>query len=153
MIQRIQSVYLLMVIICCIVASLFPLFQAVTTDAVYELSIVKTSYTIQAKTSILSINYSLISITIFISILSIITLFRYSNRSLQIKFINIVLMLVLLFMGVLFFEYRQLVSLSAANVNISYSLIFVPIIIVLLFLARSGIKKDDALVRSADRLR
>ena len=154
MLQRIQSVYLLFVIICCIVQSMYSLFQVQAIDGIYNLSIIQTSLVSPISTSVLSFNYPLIIITALVIVLSAITIFSFRNRKMQMKIINLILLLVILLIGVLIWDYRQLISISdVKDVSYNYNLIFVPIIIVLLFLAKISIKKDEDLVRSSDRLR
>ncbi len=155
MLQRIQSVYLALVICCCIFLCFFNLFVFQVPDGIYQLSIIKTSFISDAKISVLSYNFPLLLINILIAILTLVTIFNYANRALQLKFINLMITLVLILIGVLFYNYRQLVSLSGtSNISsIKWIIIFMPIQLIFLFLARNGIKKDDNLVRSADRLR
>ena len=155
MLQRIQSVYLVLVIFCSIAVCFFPLFRVPVPDGIYSLSITKTSFIGKVNVSDLSYNFPLILLSFLILILSVVTIFRYNNRKLQLNFITIILILVLVFTGVLIFDYYQLVSLSgsANTASLSYILIVVPIMLILLFLARNAIKKDEVLVRSADRLR
>ena len=154
MLQRIQSVYLALVIICCIIISMFPLISINAVDGVYQLSIIKTSFLHQAIVSVLSVNFPLIISNLFIIVIALITIFRYNDRKMQLKLINFILLILLIFTGVLIFDYRQLVTLSGcANASINPIVIIVPIQLILLLLAANGIKKDEALIRSADRLR
>ena len=155
MLQRIQTVYLLLVICCFIVLMVAPLYHIQSNDGVYSLTIIKTSFIRPTKILVLNYNFSLIVSSLLIVIISVATIFRYKQRTIQLKLINILFFLVLIFTGLLFFDYRQLIGLSAiANANsISVLVIIVPIVMLLLLLARNGIKKDEALVRSADRLR
>ena len=154
MLQRIQTVYLAFVIIGCIIISMFSLFSVTVTDGIYQLSVIKTSFLSQSKTTDLSFNFPLMIINALVALITLVTIVRYNDRKLQVKMINIVLLLVVIFIGVLILDYRQLADLSgSANSSINPVLIIVPIHIVLLLLARNAIKKDEALVRSADRLR
>lgn len=85
-------------------------------------------------------------------ILSIITIFLYKNRVLQYKLANILALLNVFITGLFF-----LLSYTKPEVlgTISYSFgAFLPIIgAVFAFLAAHFIKKDEQLVRSADRIR
>ena len=154
MLQRIQSVYLVLVIISCIILNMFSLITADAVDGIYELSIIKTSFIRQSIASVLSFNFPLIISNLFIIIITLVTIFRYNNRKMQLKLINVILIAVLIFIGILIFDYRQLISLcGSANASLKPIIIIVPIQLILLLLAANGIKKDEALVRSADRLR
>ncbi|WP_452219478.1 DUF4293 domain-containing protein [Lacinutrix salivirga] len=86
------------------------------------------------------------------SVLSLISLFMFKNRKSQFMLgrLNIILNFILL--G--FFVYRILNSPGETGVSENGVAIFIPIIsIVLLALANKAIKKDEDLVKSVDRLR
>lgn len=155
MLQRIQTVYLLLIICCIIVLNLAPLFHFHAADGIYILTTLKTSFISSSVTTLLNYNYSLIVNSLLIVIITLATIFRYRQRTTQLKLITVLFFLVLIFIGLLYFDYRQLIGFSGntSENTISVWVIIVPIIWVLLFLARNGIKKDEELVRSADRLR
>jgi hypothetical protein len=89
--------------------------------------------------------------TMFLNVLIIL---RYKNRDLQMKlcFINIALMLVL-FAAVFYYYNIIKSSLLLINSSITVAALFPVVSIILCFLAYKTIKKDDELVKSADRLR
>jgi len=121
MIQRIQSVYLFFVF--CLMAALvffpFSSLWAVSLDAG------------------------------IVAVLSLITIFLYKKRNLQIK-ISYLLLLLLVLIYVLYII-LDLQSLSLSEIGYTFAFPFISFI--LTYLAIGGIRKDEKLVRSLDRLR
>jgi len=136
MIQRIQSIYLL-------------LSAGVSAGLIFVLHLWTTSDDIQvyAKDEYLYLGLFLGS-----SLLSLISIFSYKNRKFQFVLgrLNIILNFILL--G--FFVYQLLMPPGESNISEKGVGIFIPILsIVLLVLANKAIKKDEDLVKSVDRLR
>ncbi|MDQ7917716.1 DUF4293 domain-containing protein [Mesonia sp. MT50] len=136
MIQRIQSVYLFLIIIVVALGS-------------YFLSI----WTNESGESVYAIDrlyiFGAFSLS---SILALVTIFLYKNRKLQfvVNRLNIILNFILL--G--FFVYWSLMVPGEMQISENGIGMFLPIIsIVLLVMANKAIKKDEALVKSVDRLR
>ena len=98
--------------------------------------------------------YSLFSLILMTMFLNVLIILRYKNRDLQMKlcFINIALMLVL-FAAVFYYYNIIKSSLLLINSSITVAALFPVVSIILCFLAYKTIKKDDELVKSADRLR
>ncbi len=86
------------------------------------------------------------------AIISIVAIFLYKNRQLQTVINRLNLMLNLILLGV--FVYRALTMSGATAVAEKGIGMFIPILsIVLIVLANKAIRKDEQLVKSADRLR
>lgn len=138
-IQRVQSIYLLVAAI--IGSTLFGLPFA-TAPAQPEGMLVDGAFDIND-------HIALIILTIVVVLLSFVTIFLYNNRVLQMNLgkLNIVLLLGLLGLaGYLFYTLPVATSLGLG--------LIVPVVVfVLILLANRNIKKDEKLVRSADRLR
>lgn len=138
MIQRIQSIYLLLT--AALMGSLlfFPSFQVM---AAFEPS----------KPVLFSIIDMIITIIeIVVPVIALISIFLYKNRPLQIKlsYLNIVLILAYY---IAFFAVFFLSGKGACRVNIT---VVAPVTgMVLLLLAIGAISKDDKLVKSMDRIR
>lgn len=154
MIQRIQSVYILVVIILISLLYFLP-FSSFTIEqdmSVYHLSIKGLIPDVGEQKSLLRVIPLLILIP-SISLLTIFSIFIFKRRMLQIRLciVNIVLLVGL--QGFLF--YFVSVASHQLGGKTSYSLIFVfPVIsAVITYLAIRRIAKDEALVRSLDRLR
>ncbi len=137
MIQRIQSLYLFLVFLILTVASLF----------------LQTGYDIP-----LTINTPLIWETMLVSgLTALIVIFLYRNRKLQFSVNRILILVQIILLS--FFVYQ---SLMLSGENVSTTEIFsekgigrlIPVVvIILLALANKAIRKDEQLVKSADRLR
>lgn len=129
MIQRIQSVFLLVVVLCGIAWIIF--IQFIETSLSDWDNLILGS-------SILN------SISILLTLFNI---FSYKNRKLQIKISSFLIILNILIC---------LISFLLANyfiIDKLYPLCFPLIATVFSFLARKYIKKDEELVRSSDRIR
>ena len=126
MIQRIQSVYLFFAF--CLIATLvfIPFYPT-------------TSY-------MMGFNAGWFAVT---ALSAIITIFLFKKRKIQIRICYaMILSLVLAYIIYLFVNFG---SLSLTGMN--YTFLFPFIAIIFVFLALQGIKKDEKLIRSLDRLR
>ena len=87
------------------------------------------------------------------ALLSLITIFLFKKRKLQIKTSYILLFLLALVYIIYFiFDQKSLLT-TDFFLNTRLSFVFPLIAIILVYLAIRGIKKDENLVRSLDRLR
>ncbi len=136
MIQRIQTIYLLIAFVATgVLPFLFPLWKIDNKDYYFMSNIAYTS---------------LFGLSTALSLLSIIS-FKKRQQQFVMGRLNIILNLILLGL----FVYRSL-NLSGETALVSEKGIgmFLPIIsIVMLVLANKAIKKDEDLVKSVDRLR
>lgn len=86
------------------------------------------------------------------ALLSIVTIFMYANRKLQFVLVRINILINLLLLGLLVYVSQTLSGetlVSEKGIGM-----FIPVVVVLLlFLANKAIKKDEDLVKSVDRLR
>ncbi|REJ82353.1 MAG: DUF4293 family protein [Bacteroidetes bacterium] len=98
-------------------------------------------------------NALLLIINSVIGALAFVTIFMFKWRGLQIRMCNLGLLLTCLMIGLLFF----LADTMSSNMNqrVEYKFgSYIPLIqLVLLFVSGKFIRKDEDLVRSADRLR
>ncbi|MBM1106275.1 DUF4293 domain-containing protein [Aurantibacter crassamenti] len=136
MIQRIQTVYLLIV---ALLGAALPFLFSLWIDA-------------QAK-EVFAQNEPFILITFIASaVLAISTVFLYKNRKNQ--FVANRLNIILNFFLLGFFVYRSLNISGESNISEKGIGMLIPIVsIVFLVLANRAIKKDEDLVKSVDRLR
>ncbi|TCP28452.1 uncharacterized protein DUF4293 [Tenacibaculum skagerrakense] len=143
MIQRIQSIYLLLVgIISGGLTFVFNLWSTAATK-IYSLDLLATNSVVE----------KIVPVLFFISaLLAIITIFLFKNRKLQFVLGRLNILTNLFLLGVL--VYLSLTLSGEASVSEKGIGMFFPvIIIVLLVLANKAIKKDEDLVKSVDRLR
>ena len=136
MLQRIQSIYLLLAVITSGVLPIFlPLYTLENGDVISFMD-----------------NIAYVLLFVFSATLSIFTIFAYKKRKNQFVLgrLNIILNLILLGL----FIYRSLNLSGESNISEKGIGMFLPVIsIVLLSLANRAVKKDEDLVKSADRLR
>ena len=147
MIQRIQSLYL--VLIMGLSAALFvaPIYSL-------ELPIV-----VNGSVSILprffystsNVVYTILDSLIFV--MGLIILLLYKNRNLQVRLCNLNLFLICIFTGTIFYFADHSKENAEATVHYLAGCYFPLIQLVLSVLAIRAIRKDEKLVRSADRLR
>ncbi len=159
MIQRIQTLYLLLVVVCMALLAFFAPIQFLTPETAevqqqYELGFLHLQNTTDVANIVrVSSVWALAVLEIAIAALALVTIFLFKKRLLQARLciINIFLMIgyyVVLTVYV-FFACKQLGVDWFINVWAA-----LPIVgIVLTFMAMRAIAKDEALVRAADRIR
>ena len=141
MIQRIQSVWLLLAALVMAAIFYFPSYDFSGTSAL----------PISIGNDFLGIILAAISI-----VLSLFTIFRYKKRKGQLGMIWLNILVCIGLQSWLFVRIsNETAKPEMANVSGHYWIgLFLPLItIVLLFMARGGIRKDEKLVKSLDRLR
>jgi glucan phosphoethanolaminetransferase (alkaline phosphatase superfamily) len=91
---------------------------------------------------------------VVVALLSLIIIFLYKNRNLQLRLSGLNMLLICIFIAVIFYFADYAKAASAGSI-VHYGIgCYVPLIqLIFTFLAMRAIKKDEQLVRSADRLR
>jgi hypothetical protein len=143
MIQRIQTVYLLLAsIVSGVLIFIFNLWKAIEKNT-YALDL------LYSKSFLLK----LIPILFLVSaILAFVAIFLFKNRKLQFVIGRLTILINLILLGLLI--YLSLTLPGEAAVSEKGIGMFIPILAILLIvLANKAIKKDEDLVKSADRLR
>lgn len=142
MIQRIQSIYLLLVIFLSIGA---PFFFKLWVEADNEVF----AFDLFAYESIL---YKLVPISFIISaLLALISIFRFNDRQQQFVLGRIIILINLFLLGILIYLSLNIPGEIFSEKGIG---MFIPSIVILFaVLANKAIKKDENLVKSVDRLR
>ena len=155
MLQRIQSIYLALIILIGLAIISFPFYTFFSPDGDYIFSLINTSFTNAVRMDTLAINYLLICTHCLFLIITTITIFKFNKRMVQVQLINIVIVLILILSGFIAYQYNELKILAKLHTSVYFSpvLLFIPLTLILLLLAKAAIKKDEALVRSANRLR
>ncbi len=110
----------------------------------------------------------LLTIVSLIAIFSFVTIFLYNRRKNQLLFVRFMLLLVLVYIGLFFFHYNEIMEQLTGGIAIyEYGITIpglemqIPTIVFLLplatamflFMAARGISHDEKLVRSTERLR
>lgn len=150
MIQRIQSVYLLLVTILLVVAICLPVGQYIGTDGVTThifkpLGVTLANGTFQS-------TWGLFGILLLSAIIAFCTIFLFRNRMLQVR-MTIFSSLLLIGYYIAFFVFMLKNDLDAMNFQLGWALCLPVICIILNYLAFRAIYRDELMVKAADRLR
>lgn len=154
MIQRIQSIYLLLAGIFAALAFATPcaLFTSAQPDAtctLYGCHYV----TSPATEELFSYPFGVTLLTALCMALPLIIIFGYKNRKRQINHVNLAMLLAVAWYAVCAAYCFAAASRTGFEVAPSYGLVFPALSLLALYLAKRGIKHDEALVRAADRIR
>ena len=135
MIQRIQTIYLLLASLCAFLTLKFPLYSGSNaTGAFVEVNG--------------QFNILLMIITVVVATLAAVCIFLFKNRRLQIRLVFAGLVLQI---GCLALYYSQINNFANGNFALGSVLSFA--VVLFFILAISAINKDQKLVKSLDRLR
>ncbi len=151
MIQRIQTIYLLLVIICLGLAFVFPFADYAVGQETFTFNIF--GLTIGDENIIRFPFY--ISVALSIG-LSIFTISKFKNRGFQMKLGRFNYLIILITIVLSFVNVRTVEDMFPnQEVVVSYGVgLFLPVAaLVFLFLANRAIKNDEKLIKSIDRIR
>ena len=153
MLQRIQTLYLLIVVIALALMFFFPVAQVnIPEGKIYEFFIYGISAN-GAGAKALSINWTSVAIVSILILNSLITIFMFKKRLIQVRLtiLNIFMMLGSIFL--LWYNISNQAETVEADVRYLMPMIIPIICIVLSYLAIRAIGKDESLIRSMDRIR
>ena|SRR6218665_1274665 len=139
MLQRIQSIWLLLAAACAFLSMKFPFFTGNYTDS-------KNFTLFKELNGMFSIPLILLSIAI--GILALVGIFLYKNRPLQFR---ITLIAILVEVVLIFLYYTQ--SKNFVNGEFSLTSLLQGCVAFFLFLAARGIRHDEKIVKDSNRLR
>jgi hypothetical protein len=162
MIQRVQSIFLLIAIIIPIVLIFIPLGYVDTDLARYVYNSISLKEMVpDGGASVIRLYY--LAFCLFMtSVLSCVALFSYKNRVKQMQIVSITMIVFLITLLLILWVCPDIVFkkfFSARMEDFTFVFNTVPLLIMIvieavcLFFANRFIKKDEELVRSADRLR
>lgn len=153
MIQRIQSVYLLLAAILMAATVCTPL--AILFDMQhYSFYLFKSTGLFENATILAYPTYAVAVLAAVAALLSFVTIFLFKKRKVQIKLCYILLLVIVLFYAV--FAIYLYTALGVLNIEFSkvlYGLALPAISFVLTVLALSKIKADEKLIQSLNRIR
>ncbi len=156
MLQRIQSIYLFLVFVFAILFVMLPLahFPAEAPDIPFRLSKYNVFFDALGIVSIRWLALLLLGLFALAVLLTVYTSFQYKNRLLQIRLGKYNMLVHAALILVAFFLTDNLRN-QVHDAGFSYgSGVFFPVIsLIFILLANRAIKKDEELVRSADRIR
>lgn len=147
MIQRIQTIYLLISAILVGLLLALPFAEIAKDGVIYLFNFKGILLDGTLKENGLAIPILIVLILAFHGF----AIFSFKNRIKQVRIVVISMLLILCLLG-LFFFYTYY-SFSGAVISFKISIVFPLIAIILDYLAIRGISKDEALIRSLDRIR
>lgn len=152
MIQRIQTVFLAIAAIL-VVLPVF-LHWVLASVGSYQLTAVSINLQSDGFSETVTSSFAIGGAMMLSLFLTIYAIMQYKNRKFQVKLVQGALLVQLVAGGLVFFYADKMAELATdGSVSYSPTLAILLVNVILYFLAIRGIKKDDALVRSADRLR
>ena len=136
MIQRIQSLWLLLASAAAFASYKFPYYSGTSQKGIADHQLNATE------------NFLLIVVTGIIAVLALFLIFLFKKRTLQLRLclLGIVLEALLIFL-----YYRELRTFSTGTLSLTS--ILQSIIIIAFFLAARAINKDEKMIKESDRLR
>lgn len=157
MLQRIQTIWLLLAALVLLGLFVFPYVSYIDLVGLGKRILITGEYGAVNNEIVKKEGYILQTIAAIVLILiPIVTIFQFRNRKLQLKMIYAEIILISLFALWLFLAASDTLSLinqtiNAQNIGVGFFLL--PVSIIFLAMAIGGIRNDDKLIKSADRLR
>lgn len=153
MLQRIQTLYLLAAVSLFTLMLTNPLARIITDEGIYEMGYLE----IHPLNETLNEGIKVWPVTILIfaiMALGLVTILLYKKRTLQMRLCMFNILLMLGLVGLIYFYSRfTQADLNASNSVLLWPIVIPPVSAVFTYLAMKAIQKDDALVKSYDRLR
>lgn len=157
MIQRIQTIWLLLATVVILGLFMFPYLNYIDLVGLGKKLIVTGEYSAVNNESVKQSSFLLQTIaTVVVALVPLFIIFQFKNRKLQIKLIYVAIALIVLlgvWMYVTSVSTLDLISQSFGANNIGVGFFLLPVAIIFLAMAIGGIRKDEKLIKSADRLR
>jgi Domain of unknown function (DUF4293) len=161
MIQRIQTLYLFIASASLACMFFFPIYTFTETQADATVKEVKLTiqgrFEMEASTNeyvLANPNYAKSLMVLAIGLAFFVTIFQFNNRVRQLRITRIMIIATFAFIVTLLSSaYNTVNAPGVSNIVTGMAVIFPSISIVFAALAARAIKKDENLVRSADRLR
>ncbi len=157
MIQRIQTVFLILVVLLGVLFSYLPILEFVGYEATYVMNAYKT-VAVTDTTNVISKNMGVGVLQGLIVVVALVIIFLYKKRQLQLKLAKLIILFIAFqIAAIVMYSDTAKVAIgpNANDVIMSFKLgALVPITtLILTYLSIHFIKKDENLVRAADRLR
>ena len=156
MIQRIQSLYLFIVAIACTLLFFFPMIDYIDpVQGTYKLFATgMKSYSDLPGLLFFWETFPILILVITSLVMAVITIFLYRKRKIQFQLVNINVLLNVVLIALVFLLYSRIFE-NRLQIPSNYQFgMYIPLIsLVFLVLASRSIRKDEAMVKSSDRLR
>lgn len=145
MIQRKQSIWLLLAALCSAGVFLFPLYKGE----------IKSGDVLQGKALMVPEHFPFVLIAVVMSVLPLVTIFMFGDRKRQIRMSAMCMIANISFVSLMLTTVTRWQSATPPLLGGSYGIGSVlPVMsIILIVMAILGIRRDEKLVRSVDRLR
>lgn len=159
MIQRIQSLFLLLIALSGILFIFTPILEIIHNESFYTMNAFNLIDSGSEQAINIKNNMGLGIMSLLISGLALVIIFLYKNRPLQIKLSKFLLLLLAVELAAIFFysdaakTFLNALPKDQISTNYKIGVVIPAISIIFAYLTIRFIKKDDELVRSADRLR
>lgn len=157
MIQRIQTVWLLLSSLVLLGLFMFPYVNYIDLVGLGKNIYVSGVYTSVNNVTSKESSFLLMTIaTVVLALVPLFIIFKYKNRKMQLSLIMLQVVLICLFAIWMFVAANNILdlinqSIGASNIGIGFFLL--PVSIIFLGLAIRGIRNDEKLIKSAERLR
>lgn len=155
MIQRMQSIWLLLATLTLICLFFLPLLTktiAETESSVYTTGLHKKIDATTGSMDVLEFNFASLALNISAALFSLTAIFLFKNRSLQKRIIFLSILIIIALTVLCGIQAPQLLGGFEGSL-IAVGSFLPPLAIISCLLAIRGIRKDEQLLRSADRLR
>jgi len=157
MIQRIQSLYLLIAAVLCFILPWSLFFTGTMTGSHNLLNYMVSEYTVSSADGALMKQEFNMAETILAFVaggMSLVIIFLYKHRNKQIQAIQITIAVwAALAVYIAFLSYISFHGQELAERSFKMIAVIIPVNVILWIMAVAGIRKDIALLRSADRIR
>ncbi len=140
MLQRIQTIWLLLASACVFAGLNFPFYSGIHTSGEQQYALKGTE------------NIFFVLLTTGIGLLAFIAVFMYKNRQMQLK---LSIAAILLQAGLLYMYYHYTKTIFLTSTYNTYALwaVFQPAALIFLLLAIAGIRRDNKIIKESNRLR
>jgi hypothetical protein len=155
MIQRIQSLYLFVVAVACALLFFFPMIEYVDPmKGTYKLYAAFMVFSDISGIIFFRETFPLLVLVIVSMVLALVTIFLYKKRRTQLLLVSVNLLVNVVLIALVFLLYSRIYENRLQIVSEYQFGMYIPLIsLVFLVLANRAIRKDEALVKSTDRLR
>ncbi len=152
MIQRVQTIWLFLASLTLMMLLLLPIVTKINNDTEFWVLVSGLYQKVATGTAKIEAFLGLMISTIAVALLTFANIFTFNNRTLQKRICNVVIILTL---GLSFWISQEAQKIPGGLENVNYNIgAFMPVLaIIFCFLAMRGIRNDEQLIKSADRLR
>ncbi len=160
MIQRIQTLFLLVAFVASVLLFFFPFASIYSGDGMayykfYVYGFINKSPDSESIFSFMT-TLPLLLLNAIVAAAALGAVFLYKNRIRQLKVVRLTIFMEIVFIGLVLFVYNKIIEknlMASPNYQDEFAIYFPLISLVFLVLANRFILKDEKLVRSVDRLR